>query len=234
MGLTNYEINFVMKKTPDLASMCNFWSGVGTTAYLNKTNNSLTFPKNVPAIELGPGFNPLLIGEPTEYIGVEPIHKNETEKILKTKNLEPHFKKLRSENKLRVIQTDAYSFLKNLPNNSAFVYSFGLFDVCNQLGGNCETQEEINIKEKYVQALTDEIARVTPDKTVSIHKGICHADYFTKAGFVPLPVSNDTTFSIHFLKHKMNHGDSIENPLNKNQRIECKKLSSGINFWIFK
>lgn len=234
--LTREEVNFVLKKTDNLACPSwntngldpytpKTWNTRGRCAYINEHKDKITEDiKGRIVIELGPGCNPFFIGEPCEYIGVDPFlsNINSLEKILSEKQLNVHFGKLRKENKLKAILNDAYSFLKEQPDSSAIIYSLGLFDVYNNIGGKTYGKE-FEIVKKYAQALVNQIARVTPENRITFHAGVNFADYFLKAGFVPLnfdfPSGEPSSSGLFYIKHKIAPGTFFTNPLDSKEAI---------------
>ena len=153
-----------------------------------------------PSIELGPGQEPTLICNPSEYSGVEPFCPHSTKGAIENLVLGKfhivgyrwtweQIKEQLHQGKLNVAEIDAYSFLKNQPDNSSFIYSFGIWDLIGAgfdwWDRNKENWKKREIIFKYEKALAEHIFRITPGGNVTIHyeAGGSSEHYLKEAGF---------------------------------------------------
>jgi hypothetical protein len=82
---------------------------------------------------------------------------------------------------------DALTFLMKQPADSAVVCSFGVFD-----DGSLYFSEDSNLK-KYIQKLCEEIYRVTPRNSISLH-GLERKNDLIRAGFIEVAQITPVTF----------------------------------------
>ena len=188
--LTDEEVSIVSNGS-NCFSGTSYAMGAGSVLVTGSNRRQLIFPyiKDRKVIELGPGEHPYLIGEPSEYVGVEPfcidyaVGALEDPTRLALDMPRNHLMDLKSRGKISVVKGDGYSYLREQLANSAIVYSFGVIEK-GIIGGKILGAT----LDKYFKALAYHIVRVTPRGGITMHcsSNLIVVEDFIEMGLKPL------------------------------------------------